>query len=83
MNTMTQCRACKEKNLFMYLPLGDHPAANAFPRADQLGGPERKWPLDTHVCLDCALIQVPDQFYREEVGWAGETFGRSQDERRS
>ena len=61
MNTMTQCRACKEKNLFMYLPLGDHPAANAFPRADQLGGPERKWPLDTHVCLACGLIQVPDQ----------------------
>lgn len=61
MNTMRTCRACKSANLFMYLPLGDHPAANAFLRPDQLGAPEPKWPLDTHVCLDCALIQVPDK----------------------
>ena len=61
MNTMTQCRACKGENLFMYLPLGDHPAANAFLRPDQLAAPERTWPLDTHVCLDCGLIQVPDK----------------------
>lgn len=61
MNTMTRCRACTSGNLLMYLPLGDHPAANAFLRADQLGKAEPRWPLDTHVCLDCALIQVPDQ----------------------
>ena len=60
MNTMHVCRACKGTNLFMYLPLGDHPAANALPRKDQLAGPERKWPLDTHACLECGLIQVPD-----------------------
>ncbi len=61
MNTMGVCRACKGIDLFMYLSLGDHPAANAFPRKEQLAQPERRWPLDTHVCLDCALIQVPDQ----------------------
>ncbi len=60
MNTMTQCRACTSGNLLMYLPLGYHPAANAFPRPDQLGETEPRWSLDTHVCLDCALIQVPD-----------------------
>ena len=59
--TMPACRACLSKNLFLYLPLGDHPPANAFLRADQLNTPEAKWPLDTHVCLDCALIQVPDK----------------------
>ncbi|MEO5824786.1 MAG: class I SAM-dependent methyltransferase [Gemmatimonadales bacterium] len=60
MNTMTQCRACTSSNLLMYLPLGKHPAANAFLRPDQLTASEPKWSLDTHVCLDCALIQVPD-----------------------
>lgn len=59
--TMTTCRACKGSNLFLYLPLGDHPPANAFLRAEHLGRPEASYPLDTHVCLDCALIQVPDQ----------------------
>ena len=59
--TMTTCRACGSRNLFLYLPLGDHPPANAFRRPDQLTSPEPRFPLDTHVCLDCALIQVPDK----------------------
>lgn len=61
MNTMSACRACTSGNLLMYLPLGDHPAANAFLRPEALGAPEPRWPLDTHVCLDCGLIQVPDK----------------------
>lgn len=59
--TMTTCRACKGRNIFLYLPLGDHPPANAFQRPEQLDRPEPRYPLDTHVCLDCALIEVPDQ----------------------
>lgn len=61
MTPMPACRACTGPNLLLYLPLGDHPAANAFLRPDHLGLPERRWSLDTHVCLDCALIQIPDQ----------------------
>ncbi len=58
---MSQCRACLATDLLLYLPLGDHPAANAFlkPGADQSA--ERRWPLDTHACLVCGLIQVPDK----------------------
>jgi SAM-dependent methyltransferase len=59
--TMTQCRACLGSDLFLYLPLGDHPPANAFVRPEALGKPEATWPLDTHVCLTCGLIQVPDK----------------------
>lgn len=58
---MTQCRACKSKDLFCYLPLGDHPAANAFVAAERKDIPDVTFPLDTQVCLDCALIQVADQ----------------------
>jgi len=44
----------------MFLALGSHPPANAFLSAEQLGQPEPSWPLNTHVCLDCGLIQVPN-----------------------
>lgn len=61
MTTMTTCRACTGTNLLCYLPLGDHPPANAFPRPEELGKPDITFPLDTYACLDCGLIQVPDQ----------------------
>lgn len=61
MNTMTTCRACSGNNLFCYLSLGNHPPANAFVRAEKVGERDVTFPLDTHVCLDCALIQIPDQ----------------------
>ncbi|MBA2269741.1 MAG: class I SAM-dependent methyltransferase [Chthoniobacterales bacterium] len=71
MEKMTSCRACKGKNLFMCLALGDHPPANGFLRADQLDKPEARFPLNTHVCLDCGLIEVPDNvppnFFRNYV----------------
>ncbi len=68
---MDSCRACRRTNLFMCLPLGDHPPANGFLRANQLDQKEARFPLNTHVCLDCGLIQVPDNvpagFFRNYV----------------
>jgi SAM-dependent methyltransferase len=68
---MTTCRACKSGNLFMFLPLGDHPPANAFLTAAQRDKPQPVFPLNTQVCLDCALVEVADQlpadFFREYV----------------
>ena len=58
--TMTACRACTSRDLFLYLPLGEHPPANAFLKPEQLAATERRYSLDTHVCLSCGLIQVPD-----------------------
>ena len=60
MNGQSICRACFSKQMYLYLPLGNHPPANAFVRAENRGNEEAFYPLDTHVCLDCALIQVPD-----------------------
>jgi SAM-dependent methyltransferase len=68
---MRECRTCKGSNLFLFLPLGDHPPANGFLTAESLGEPEARFPLDAHVCLDCGLIQVADQippdFFRHYV----------------
>lgn len=58
---MTTCRTCKSNNLYLFLPLGDHPLANGFLRPEQLPEQEARFPLDVHVCLDCGLIQVADQ----------------------
>jgi SAM-dependent methyltransferase len=58
--TMTTCRACRRAEMLMFLPLGDHPPANAFVGPGQLATPDRVFPLNTHVCLACGLIQVPN-----------------------
>ncbi len=55
------CRACKHPDVFAYLPLGSHPPANAFLREDQLNQPEPAFELETHVCLACGLVQIPDR----------------------
>ena len=57
---MDVCRACKSNEMFMFLELGPHPPANQFLTREQLDQPEPSFPLNAHVCLDCALIQVPD-----------------------
>ena len=40
--------------------LGEQPPAQRFLRPDQLAEPEPMAPLTVFACLDCALIQVPD-----------------------
>ena len=54
------CRACDSTNMYCFLPMGDHPAANAFVRPENLDKPDMLFPLESHACLDCGLIQVPD-----------------------
>ena len=68
---LTQCRACDSKDLYGYLPLGDHPAANAFVRPENVDTPDMVFPLNTIACLSCGLIQVadplPPDFYVDYV----------------
>ena len=61
MPEMSACRACLSTNLYMFLPLGDHPPANAFLTPAQAAeGPQAAFPLDVSVCLECGVIEVPD-----------------------
>ena len=57
---MKTCRACQSNRLDLFLPLGSHPLANGFLKKEQLMEEEALFPLDTHVCLECGLIQVRD-----------------------
>ena len=56
----TVCRACDSANMYCFLPMGDHPAANAFVRPENLDKPDMLFPLASVACLDCGLIQIPD-----------------------
>src|SRR5262249_54741615 len=59
MNSMSTCRQCKSDRLYMFLPMGDHPPANAFVAPDRLHLPEPTSSLDALACLECGLVQVP------------------------
>ncbi len=45
----------------LVLPMGDHPPANMFVRAEDRENHQPSFPLNTQACLDCGLIQVADQ----------------------
>ena len=60
MSAMHVCRACTSPNLYMWLAMGNHPPANAFPKAGQLDEREPVFPLDAYACLNCGLIPVAD-----------------------
>lgn len=59
-STMEVCRGCRSASPELFLALGSHPLANGFLEESELEGPEPTHPLDAHVCLDCGLIQIPD-----------------------
>lgn len=65
MPEMTVCRVCNSTNLYAFLPLGDHPAANAFVLDDRFADADRLYPLDCQVCLDCAAVEIADQLPRD------------------
>jgi C-methyltransferase C-terminal domain/Putative zinc binding domain/Methyltransferase domain len=71
MSAMTVCRACTSDRMLLFLPLGPHPPANAFVRPDRLSQAHATFDLDTHVCLACGLIEVPNvippDFFRDYV----------------
>ena len=54
------CRSCGSEKINCFLPLGKHGPAQGFLREDQLQD-ETLFDLDTHACLDCGLVQVPNR----------------------
>src|SRR3546814_3543455 len=66
MTTLAQCRACLAPDPYLFLPMGDHPPAQAFIRSGDVAKDQPAFPLNTQVCLDSGLIQVADQIRSEE-----------------
>ncbi len=66
------CRGCGQPDLHTVLALGNMPLANALRGADQLGVPERTYPLEVVFCPKCTLLQLtetvdPEILFREYV----------------
>ncbi|WP_265518365.1 class I SAM-dependent methyltransferase [Nitratireductor luteus] len=61
MALLTRCRACLASKPYLFLPMGDHPPANGFVRAEDIAKDHPADPLNSQVCLGCGLIQVADQ----------------------
>lgn len=54
----TSCRVCLRTDLKTFLSLGETPLANRFVKADQLGLPEPRFPLDVQFCPHCGQVQL-------------------------
>jgi SAM-dependent methyltransferase len=60
LKTITQCRACQNKDLLLVLSLGNLPLANALLTKEQLEIEELKFPLNLVFCSNCALVQITE-----------------------
>lgn len=56
----TICRICGGSNLTKILDLGMMPLANSFIKKEDLGKPEKKFPLTVYFCETCSLLQLLD-----------------------
>jgi len=56
----TTCRVCEGTDLVKVLDLGFTPPANAYLNEEELGKPEKSFPLVLYYCLTCSLAQLLD-----------------------
>ena len=54
----TDCRGCKSDNLKIFLDLGEMPLAGGFLSNTEAIKKEKLYPLPTHVCHNCGLVQI-------------------------
>jgi len=65
--TETLCRSCGADTLDVFLSLGDLPLSDGFLTTEQLGEPERRYPLDVAFCNRCTLVQILETVPPEEL----------------
>jgi SAM-dependent methyltransferase len=78
MTRLTHCRMCESARLRQFLDLGQTALADRFPRKDQLGEFEPKFPLEVMMCEDCGLAQLsvvvdPEIMYCDEYPYESST----------
>lgn len=61
------CRHCQLPLDHVFLDLGFAPPSNAYLSADDLGRPERHYPLKLRVCTGCWLVQTEDHAGASEL----------------
>lgn len=61
------CRSCGSNRLAPILSLGNTPLANALLSKEELGKPERTYPLDLVLCVACSLVQITETVPAEQL----------------
>lgn len=56
-----RCRSCSSEEVEVFLSLGKLPLPDALLRAEQLEGPEPRFPLDVAFCTACSLVQLLEE----------------------
>jgi SAM-dependent methyltransferase len=62
-----RCRSCGRDALAGILSLGTTPLANSLLTVDEVGLPERRYPLDLALCTACSLVQITETVPPEEL----------------
>jgi SAM-dependent methyltransferase len=60
MQRRKDCRLCSSKDLQIIISLGDTPLANAFVAREDVGKPQKLYPLDLDICAACGHVQLLD-----------------------
>jgi SAM-dependent methyltransferase len=61
------CRSCGSARLEVFLALGNMPLPDALLSAEDLQGPEPRFPLDVAFCPDCSLVQILEEVPPEQL----------------
>ena len=61
------CRSCGSDRLEVFLALGNMPLPDALLSAEELQGPEPRFPLDVAFCPDCSLVQILEEVPPEQL----------------
>ena len=65
--THHNCRFCQHPLQHTFVNLGGSPISNDFLKSEQLDKSEKFYPLHTHVCDRCFLVQLPEVESREHI----------------
>ncbi len=67
MSRILACRGCGNKNLDVFLDLGETPLADALVEKSALDSDEEFFPLQVAFCAECSLVQITEDVEPEKL----------------
>jgi len=67
MARIDQCRGCDNRNLEVFLDLGETPLADALVKKSDLNSKEEFFPLQVAFCTECSLVQITEDVEPEKL----------------
>jgi SAM-dependent methyltransferase len=67
MTENVKCRSCNNKNLTVFLDLGEKPPSDRILTEEMLGQKEKFYPLEVAFCPHCSLVQILETLPPEDL----------------